>query len=155
LNREHHFSFVISLAHFFWILLDVTALHDSRESICQLVHHDLRQIVAGHTRDVAVTHTVFGYKDIVAQACGIACSRGNADVCLRAKSVLLATINSLTTATLHLPYTQSTQSSTQHHSPNTPANPYPQRNSGGSSRSPSLHLSAPTLQTLLRALSLA
>jgi hypothetical protein len=130
-EKGYCFGFIISLAHHVRILLDVAALHDSCESIRQLVHYDLRQIVTGYTRDVAVAHAILSHKDIVAQARSVACSRGNTDVCLKTKSAFLAVIDPSTTSD-NSPYTQSTRFSPQHRSPNTPANPYPRTNSGGS-----------------------
>lgn len=56
-------------------LLDVAALHDSRESICQLVHHDLGQVVARHAGNVTVTHSVLSHQDIISETRGIACGR--------------------------------------------------------------------------------
>jgi hypothetical protein len=47
------------------------------------VHYDLGQIVAGHTRNIAVAHGVFSNQHIVSETRGIACGRGDTDVCLR------------------------------------------------------------------------
>ena len=71
-----------SLAFILWTLLDIAALHDSRESICELVHHDLGQLVARHARNVTVAHGVLSHQNIVAETSGIASCRGNANVCL-------------------------------------------------------------------------
>ena len=72
-----------SLAFILWTLLDIAALHDGRESICQLVHYDLGQVVARHTRNITVADGVLGDQNVIAETSGIASGRGNTDVCLR------------------------------------------------------------------------
>lgn len=132
-------------------LLDILALHDSRESVCKLVHHDFGQIIAGHARNIAVAHGVLCDQNIVSKTRGIACSRGNTNVCLRKQVSLPTTINTTPTSRKDSPYTPSKQPSSPPHSQGTPANPYPQTNSGGSSQSPSPPPSAPAPQTPSRA----
>lgn len=80
---EHGSTGVNSLAYAKGALLNILALHDSSESVRQLVHYDLGQIIAGHTRNIAVAHGVFSNQHIVSETRGIACGRGDTDVCLR------------------------------------------------------------------------
>lgn len=63
--------------------LDVATLDNRRKSIPQLVHHNLGQIIACDTRNIAIAYTVLGDNHVVAQSCSVPCSSGYADVCLR------------------------------------------------------------------------
>jgi len=47
-------------------LLDLAALDNCRKGIRQLPHHDLGQIVALATGNIAIAHAVFGDEHIVA-----------------------------------------------------------------------------------------
>ena len=80
---EHGSTGVNSLAYAKGALLNILALHDSSESVRQLVHYDLGQVVARHTRNITVADGVLGDQNVIAETSGIASGRGNTDVCLR------------------------------------------------------------------------